>query len=204
MTRNTSTNRKRLRSLAFGVLLIFGIAGCTAFGVVATNDPYEKMAQANRMEDRGRIAVAQRLMRESIEIFEQSGDQLALAEAYRRYAFSVRVNGEDTITRYGGAGSAVPTNKDGRQDKSIAYFEKSLSIFEAHGKHDMAANLHYNIAGSHQFAGRPSEACIELDKSLESHRKAMQANPTGVVDLPSGVATFTEFIDRARAESGCQ
>jgi len=188
----------------FKLLLLLAVSGCSAAGIIETSDPYKKLAQAGHLEQAGRVSVARRHIFEAIEIFQQQGDDRGLAEAYRRYAFLVRVNGVDVITRLAPPDpSQTPTNEDGRMDISIEYFEKSLAIAEANDQQGLIANLHYNIGGSHYFAGRLAEACLSFDRSLASYRKSVEIKPDLVVDIPPGVKDFPELIDRAKQKAEC-
>lgn len=144
--------------------------------------------------------MARRHILEAIEIFEQRGDDLGLAEAYRSYGFLVRVNGEDVILRHA---PSDPTNEDGRLDTSIEYFRKSMTLAEANDQHGLVTNLHYNIAVNHYYAGRVDEACLSFDRSLATYWKSVEIKPDVVVDLPAGVKDYPELIDRAKQQAEC-
>lgn len=190
------------RGLGFSILLLLVLSGCSAIGVVATADPYKKLAQAEQLKQAGRIGVARRLILEAEEIFEQQGNSMGLAEVYRSYGFLIRMYEEDVITDLDVSGtSRAPENDDSddkRMDKSIEYFQKSLAIVKENKRYDKAANLHYSIGVSHHFAGRLDEACLAFDTSLEAHRKSNRINPGQDVVLPSGVESFAELIDLGR------
>ena len=192
------------RPFAFAVLLLLALSACAAPGVVETDDPYRKLAQARQVEDLGRLAVAKRLIFEAMGIFEERRDDLGLAEAYRQYGFFVRVNGEEAVIRLDSASpDPAPTNEDGRMDKSIEYFRKALGIVEAQGDLGLVTNLHYHIGVSHHYAGRSRAACRSLDESLSSYRKSKEVRPDLAVDLPEFVKDYPELIDRAKAEFKC-
>lgn len=193
------------RSLSFAVLLLLALAGCAAMGVVETSDPYRKLAQAERLMGAGRIGVARRLILESMEMFERQGNPDGLAEAYRSYGFLLRQYGDDVVLDLDVSRSArEASNDDGRIDKSIAYFQKSLAIAKDKGWHDKMANLHYNIAVNHHFAGRLDQACLAFSASLEAYQDAQRTHPGRAVELPDGVASFAALIDRAKKEIGCR
>ena len=190
------------RPFTSAVLLLLAVSACAAPGVVETDDPYRKLAQARQLEDSGRLAVAKRLIFEAMEIFEERRDDLGLAEAYRQYGFFVRVNGEEAVIRLDSA-TPDPTNEDGRMDKSIEYFRKAFGIVEAQGDLGLVTNLHYHIGVSHHYAGRSGAACKSLDESLSTYRKSKEIRPDLTVDLPEFVKDYPELIDRAKAEFKC-
>ena len=193
-----------VRAYGLNILLVLAVSGCSAAGVPATKDPYRKLAQAEQLEQAGRIDAARRHIFEAIEIFEQQGDDRGLAQAYRYYAFFVRMNGEDVVLRLAPRDpNETPTNEDGRMDISIEYFQKSLAIAEANEQQGLISNLHYNIGGSHYFAGRLGEACLSFERSLVSYRKSVEIKPDLVVNVPSGVKDFPELIDRAKQKAEC-
>ena len=186
------------------LVVISMLWGCTAAGVLETDDPYKKLAQAEEAERTGRIAISQRLLLEAIEIFEKGDDYPGLAEAYRRYGFLLRIYGEETvIDRDPSSRSLETTNEDGRQDKAIAYFEYSLRVSETHGLYGLVTNLHYVIGQTQFFAGRQKEACLSFDASLAAYRTAAEKFPDREVELPSGFSSYQEFIAVSKEEIGC-
>lgn len=192
----------RYRKLFACAVLLLSLAACAAAGVPETNDPYKKLAQSDQMERSGRIAIAQRLLLQSIEIFEQGQDTSGLAEAYRRYGFYLRTYGVETVLKLDPSAAAEPTNEDGRMDKAIVFFQKSLMLAEANGAWDLASNLQYNIGVSHYHAGRRIEACRAFDESLSLHERADQAN-AAAVDLPAGFSSYAELIAFVKEDNQC-
>ena len=193
-----------VRAHGLNILIILAVSGCSAAGVPETSDPYGKLAQAEQLEQAGRIDAARRHIFQAIEIFEREGDDRGLAQAYRSYAYLVRVNGVDTVLRFAPPDpSQTPTNADGRMDISIEYFQKSLAIAEAYGQQGLVTNLHYNIGVSHYYAGRLNEACLSFDRSLASYRKSVEIKPDLVVNIPPGVKDFPELIGRAKNGAEC-
>ena len=194
----------RISDLLGCVVLLSILTGCSAMGVVATNDPYKKLGQAEQMKRSGRIAIAQRLLLQAIEIFESGEDYPGLAEAYRRYGFHLRVYGEETVYDLDPSRrSFEPTNEDGRMDKAIGYFQKSLEVAEEHDLYDLVTNLHYVIGMTHHYAERPKEGCQAFDRSQAAYERAAKIHPDKEVDLPAGVGSFSELIDRVKRDQKC-
>lgn len=88
-------------------------------------------------------------------------------------------------------------------DQAIDYVERALAIAERHEQLDLAANLQFNIGGTHHFAGRTAEACAAFDRSLEAGQRAQRKQPERGMNLPPGVGSFEEMIAGAKAEAGC-
>jgi len=67
------------RCLAVGFSLV--LVGCAGVGVVETSDPYVKLSDASSLfDEQDRPLIAERLIREAIEVCENKSDQLCLAE----------------------------------------------------------------------------------------------------------------------------
>jgi tetratricopeptide (TPR) repeat protein len=82
------------RSIPLAFLVSAGLMACTAVGVVATDDPYTKLAQAEvLLTEQGRVAQARRHLDEAIITFEQRNDRRGLAQAYRQYGLVARAGG---------------------------------------------------------------------------------------------------------------
>ena len=64
------------------------LSGCAGVGVVSTSDPRTKLSDARYLySHEGRPLIAERLIQEAIGIFQQTGDDVGLGEAYFDYAY---------------------------------------------------------------------------------------------------------------------
>ncbi len=73
------------------ILLAILVAGCAAMGVPYTTDPKKKLSYAVMLYDeQQRPLPAERLIRESIDIFKSENNEKGLAQAYRVYGFFFR------------------------------------------------------------------------------------------------------------------
>ena len=66
----------------FKLMMLLFLSGCSAFGVVATNDPKEKINQAYYLLDSGRPLPAKKLFEEVIKIGEEKKDMGLVARGF--------------------------------------------------------------------------------------------------------------------------
>jgi tetratricopeptide (TPR) repeat protein len=164
----------RLSSLALAVfasLLI--VAGCASIGVPATSDPAMKLRHAVDLFDKqDRPALAERLIREAIDIYSTPTDQLGLAEAYRTYGLffrSASVSGKwSNFYRSNGFLDRTAC-WDCRYAKSIEYFEKARTIDTDQQRFDGLTNVNLHMGFSDELMGN-SEAATTYEEFLAPHR----------------------------------
>src|SRR5436190_669032 len=111
---------------------VVSLAGCAGVGVVATDDPAAKLHDAAYLYSKaGRPLIAERLIRQAIDLYEKNNDQLGLAEAYRQYGLfflSPSIQKWNKVYRDSGFLDKSATF-DTRYAKSIEYFEKAAAIY---------------------------------------------------------------------------
>ncbi|TDK66379.1 tetratricopeptide repeat protein [Sapientia aquatica] len=170
------------------------LVGCSAFGVIETNDPGQKLAQARQLFSiLDRPLPAERLIRESIDIYTANNDNAGLAEAYRYYAFFFK---SPSVTHwehvYAPNGFLDKSAKfDGRYEMSIKYFDLSLAEWNRIGRHDWDANIELNKASAYLQMNQNENACRSYSLSLLADQ---QYHINGRIDLPNGYGTSNEYI----------
>jgi tetratricopeptide (TPR) repeat protein len=189
----------------FGLVVV--LAGCAGVGVVATSDPAAKLHDAGYLYDRAdRPLIAERLIREAIEIYEKNNDQLGLAEAYLEYGFFFRsrsIEGKwNTFYRENGF-LDKSASFDTRYAKSIEYFERARAIFSEYKRFDVLTNVNHNMGFTYELMGNSKAACAAFERALESNRENLRQNPTAKVNLPPGVATYEDYLAPHRKRAGC-
>jgi tetratricopeptide (TPR) repeat protein len=193
-----------MKAAVLGLALL--LSGCTAMGVPETDDPAEKLRQANSLYDQqGRPFPAEKLIQEAIEIYQARGDDLGLAEAYRQYGFFFR---SETVGNnaalYASQGFLDPTaTVENRYQKSAEYFGRAGQLFEAAGQFDSLSNTQLNEGFTYHFMNQTKLACAAFDRSLESQRRAERTQSGGAPSLPQGFTSFDSYIEAVRQEAGC-
>lgn len=187
-----------------GVLLAAGVlSGCAGVGVAETNDPYQKLSQAEYLySEAGRASLARRLLDDAIVIFREKNDTAGLAETHRQYGFLARMGGGALdIIRIDPRSDAPPSAQD--LELSDRHFARSVALFAEQNRPDMVSNLYMNLATNSYFRGDRQQTCAYLDRSLEANRRAEIEQPARPMSLPSGVRTFADLIGRMKSDAGC-
>lgn len=195
-----------LRLLCVGTTIT--LVGCAGVGVVASSDPRVKLSDATYLFDQqDRPLIAERLIREAIEICEGTADQACLAEAYRTYGFFFRSPSIDGKwnKQYRGHGfldkSAI---FDSRYAKSIEYFNKAREIYVRLGRFDKLTNVNLNMGFTYALMGEPKLACRAFDESAANNRENMRRNPNANVAVPKGFSSFEEYLAPQKKRVGCE
>lgn len=195
------------RPSLFKLCLLFGLlSGCAAYGVPATSDPWQKLKYAVDLFDhRGRPLPAERLIREAVTIFHERNDEMSLAHAYRTYGFFFRSQSIDRWQHhYKTNGFIEPgATYDTRYDKSIEYFGKAATIFQAHQDDGWLSNVYFNMGLTYVAAKRSDRACEAIAKASDSHKRYLAEHPGIVVDLPYGYHSFEEYLQSLREKIPC-
>ena len=195
------------------VALALLLGGCAAALVASTSDPWQKLDDAVVLfEQRGRPLPAEKLVRESIEIFETQKDPHGLANSYVTYGelLSSRVvASREKVYRRDGFYDRSLTF-DARLAKAEEYFRKALPLFDEaekrylkSGTYDRLSNAYFREANALLYLKQKPAACDSLVKAKEAARTNIARNPDARQNLPSGTKSFAEFIDRYRNSVGC-
>ena len=186
------------------VVLISMLAGCAAVGVVKSNDPATKLADAKVLIFKlDRPLPAERLIREAIEIYQKQGDVAGLAEAYRIYGFFFKSGAVDHwafIYRESGFLDKTATF-DTRYIKSVQYFNMSKAEWAKIGRHDNDSNLELHKALAYLLMKDTKRACKAYEASLAADREYA---PTGEVKLPPGFTSFADLIQHEKRRAHCE
>jgi tetratricopeptide (TPR) repeat protein len=193
--------------------VLFSICGCAGFGVVSTSDPRAKLSDARHLyNNQGRPLIAERLIQEAIEIFQQKGDDVGLGEAYFDYAYfflSPSIDKWEKVYREQGFRDKTATF-DNRFSKADEYFAKSASSFEKarqtladQTRFDTLANADRLRGFAYQRLKNSAKACAAFDDSLASYRKYMSSADKPQLNLPSGFTTYEDFVGSLKQKAGC-
>jgi tetratricopeptide (TPR) repeat protein len=176
-------------------------------GVVSTSDPAQKLQDAYYLlEHQDRPLIAERLIREALDLYARSKDELGIAEAYKYYGifFSSRALSGKWSTYYQSNGFLDKSVEyDKRFAKALEYLQKAASIYSAREQYDKLTNVNLNVAFANIGAGELQAACEAFIRSGESYRINIDRNPTVKPIVPKGYESFPEFLESARKRYGC-
>jgi tetratricopeptide (TPR) repeat protein len=196
-----------LRLVYIFAICAIALVGCAGVGVVGTSDPATKLNDAGDLFDRqDRPLIAERLIREAIDIYQSNKDQLGLAEAYRTYGFFFRSPSiEGKWSKYYRENGFLDRSAtfNSRYANSIEYFERARTIFAANNRFDALTNVDLNMGFTYVAMGNGAAACQAFEKSLESNRENLRQNPTAKPALPKGFPSYEAFVADRKKRYGC-
>lgn len=189
------------------VCVACALAGCAGIGVVESSDPKVKLSDATYLFDQSdRPLIAERLIREAIDICQSKSDEACLADAYRTYGFFFRspsIDGKwNKFYRENGFLDKSATFGY-RYAKSVEYFGKAHEIYSRLEQFDALTNVDLNMGFSYELMGERKLACRAFDQALASNRENLRRNPNAHVALPKGVASFEDYLSPHRRRAGC-
>lgn len=188
--------------------------GCAGVGVVETSDPDVKLSDAYELfTKQDRPIIAERLIRQAIDIFRQRDDARGLAHAHRQYAELLR---SSSVVR-----SEKFYRQNGFQDKSITfenriskseeylrqaleYYVRAERQFRGAERFDALTNVYYNMAWSNYMLNNREEACRFFDRSLEANAENLRRNPDAKVKVPSSYASYADTVAAAKSTVRCE
>lgn len=190
------------------------ITGCNGVGVVNTNNPQQKLEQADSLlYEQNRPLLAERLIFEAITEYRQTNNQFGLANALRDYGDLL---GSSAVAQAGvqflRAGFHDPdVTMQNNLDKSKYYFAQSIEHYNLagievsrNGELSKLMNIYFNIGGLSARLGNQSKSCAFLDKASNAYNDAVLQNPH--VKLPSpkqGYGSALDYIKSKQNSIGC-
>jgi|GEM_PF-1602817 len=181
----------------FAVLLL---CACEGVGIVATDDPDTKLAQADYLlNGAGRVMQARRVTEQAIEIFTQHNDKAGLARAYRQYAL---------VAEAGGLGSNPFIQRNPRHpltprpedlDLTDQYLKTAMDLALETKQLHLAANITFVQGNVQVLRGTPLQSCAFYDRALQRFREAEEQQPGHKLEGPPPA----EFLAQAKRQAGC-
>lgn len=191
------------------LILLISLTGCSAVGIVETNDPHRKIEQAiYLLNTENRPIPADKLLAQSINIFKQKNDQMGLVRAYRARGHfllsnSVKNNSKFFINN----GFFIDGNiYEKREEKAIEYFLKVRSILEEDSRSLYSAKTQINMTLTEMYSkyfNNSTHICKHLKEAIFYHSK-FQENSYGENVAPlSGYSKFIDFESKYNMEYQC-
>jgi len=187
------------RSLVLVALALL-ILGCSTAGVMETNDPKVKMAQANELLKLNRPLAAEKMLHQALSIFQSQSNKEGEVEVNRRLGlFYSSPQYHGYADYYKKHNEYDPTNK-----KALEYFEKSKAQAEQIKNYYTASNASFLIAMVHRQWNDKETTCQHLTNAIELNKKGVIKEPNKDIGLPSQYSSYEEFIRKGyMADIGC-
>lgn len=199
------TFNRRSTTLLRSVVFLGFLTACDAVGVPATNDPSEKLNYARLLLRDGRPLPAERLIGESIEMYESRGEHSGLATAQYAYAWFLAGDAVEKLEgwyRDNGFRDS-PVDFDSRRQEAVRYFRLAATGFTQTGNFADAANAYFDLGIVEARNGDREPACRAFTESLKSFYTYLRWAPAPEFRVPKGTSSYEEYVITPAAASGC-
>jgi hypothetical protein len=199
-----------IRSMS-AVAAALALAGCAATGYPPTfGDPQAKLQYAWQLMQSDRPLPAQRLILEAIDSCTQSGNEVALAEAYCVYADFLAWGSESQGQHYATKGF-LPINGasiawDDRFNKAVEYYKSSTVTLEKAKKNLSLIHCYLGMAVTYREVDppQPEKSCAAFQSGLAAYRRLMIEKPETKLSKPEGFDSYEEFLQFSMKQTGCE
>ena len=189
--------------LVIGMMMILG--GCAGFGR-STENPAQKIQWADELISSKEDPIpAEKLIREAIDLYQKSNNQLGLAESYREYGIFFRSYAVTRSEKYYKEKGFLDTsaNINTRYQKALEYFTKAKDIFKEQNRFEDLSNMHVSIAKTLVMLNLNKAACDELKEGLDTHAAFTKANPEAKELRSEEMTNYVEYIGTLKTQIGC-
>ena len=191
-----------MRSLA--PLCFAGLTGCAAVGVIATDDPWQQLENAQAMIEQNRPGPPERFIEQALAECQKQGDSLCTAAAYREYGiFFLWATPEWHIydDRFGF--SDKEATYANRYEMAAKYFLMSEKLYAQSSKFDAVTNVALNLGFTYEAQKNRTAACQAFDASLQANKENLRLNPTAKIELPEKYGNYQNYISIRKQHAGC-
>ena len=191
-----------MRSLAS--LCFAGLTGCAAVGVIATDDPWQQLENAQAMIEQNRPRPAERFIEQALGECQTRGDSLCTAAAYREYGiFFLWATPEWHIYDERFGFSDKEATYANRYEMAAKYFLRSEKLYAQSSKFDAVTNVALNLGFAYEALQDRAAACQAYDASLRANMENVRLNPTAKIVLPEKYGTYENYISIQKQHAGC-
>jgi tetratricopeptide (TPR) repeat protein len=203
----------RIIFVGFVITTLLFLNGCAGVGALQTDDPLAKLNQADALStQQDRPLIAERLIFEAIDIYQQRGDSHGLGLAHRAYADLLRssaVTGKWAVHYQKNGFYDKVTTFDNRIEKSSEYYNKALGHFsnaesklKDENRFDALTNLYFNMAFTNTKLNQKNEACSLYDKTNAAYLENIRLNPSAR-PIGNSSGSVPELIQINKKQIGC-
>ena len=178
---------------------------CEAFLVPQTSDPAQKVNDAFYLIDVGRPIPAERLIRDSIDIYKKSNDEKGLSQAYFAYGYffcSKAVENWSKYYKFSGFHEDTASYEN-RLDVSSQFLTKAELIAVKYNDFKTLTGIHQVRAINYIASGKKNQACEEYAFSLETYRKYKSDNPEDKSWIDKKYKRYDEYLLAEMKSLGC-
>ena len=181
------------------------LSGCSATGVIYTNDPYEKVSNAEYLTSRHRTLPARKFLLEVMDEINSSEekDEKLVGYSYRALGFLLT---SSTYQGYRNDRDDYNTPYDGDKNKGMEFYEKASEIFVKNYLYYDAGNTAWMKHLVYIKLDKNSEACAQLDETIAYNKLGLKndiKNGTGVA-YTDGNSSFDDQLAKQKTKLNCK
>jgi tetratricopeptide (TPR) repeat protein len=196
----------------FALVTSLLLGGCAGTAVEPNADPLTKLNDAELLfRQQDQPVLAERLIRQAMDIYAQREDPHGLGNAYREYADLLRsdaVSGKwAAYYREHGFQDRSVTYQN-RMAKSAEYYNKGLGYYaraEARlrdeRKFGALTNVYFNMAMSYYQLQDKEKACAYFDRTIDAYKENIHSNPNAKPYSPTG--SVPGLVNSLKKKAGC-
>lgn len=193
-----------------GALLLLG--GCAGTGAVPHPDPLARLNEAESLfRQQDQPVLAEKLIREAIDIYARRGDAHGLGNGYREYADLLRSNAVAgkwaAYYREHGFQDRTVTYEN-RMAKSSEYYTKALRYYSRAEvrlrdakEFGALTNVYFNMAMSYYQLANKQKACEYFGRTIDAYKENMRRNPNASPYSPTG--SVPGLVASLEKQAGC-
>ena len=196
----------------FGLGVLVLLFGCAGTAVEPNGDPLTKLNDAELLfRQQDQPVLAEKLIREAMDIYARRDDAPGLGNAYREYADLLRSDAfsEKWANYYREHGFQDRTvTLDNRMAKSSEYYTKALGFYaraEAQLRDEKnfgpLTNVYFNMAMSYHQLQQNKKACEYFDRTIDAYNENLRLNPAANPYSPTG--SVPGLVDSLKKRAGC-
>ena len=196
---------RMLRMLVLACVVAF-IMGCSAALVPYTSDPKQKIEYAYWLfGEKYRAIPAEKLLHESMIIYQKNGDTKGLAEANKAYAIFLRSYAvekyRDRFLEKGFLKKDVTF--ENRFTKSIEYLKKAEDYYMRVGEYDALTNVYLHMGFTYMASNNQINGCSLFRKSIEANKVFIKNHPNAKV-VSDGYGSYDDYMDNIMKKAECK
>ncbi|MGA7983847.1 MAG: hypothetical protein WCA01_01575 [Burkholderiales bacterium] len=209
--RTAHTDMRKISSwFALGAFLLLG--ACAGTGVESTADPLTKLNDAELLySQQDQPPLAEKLIRDAIDIYAQRDDAHGLGNAYREYADLLRSNSVSGrwASYYREHGFRDPTvTYANRMAKSSEYYTRALGYYARAEvqlrdaeKFGALTNVYFNMATTYFQLKDKDKACEYFDRTVDAYNENLRRHPSAKPYSPTG--SVPGLVSSLKKQAGC-
>ena len=188
---------------------VISLAGCSAVGIVETNDPHEKIEQAMYLLNTEKRPIpADKLLAQAINTFEQQHDQMGLVRAYRARGHFLLTDSVKNNSKFFINNGFFIDGKiyDKREEIAIEYFLKVHAILDNDPRPLYSAKTQINMTLTEmysKYSNTPKNVCKYLKEATFYHSKFQEESQDENVAPLSGYDRFIDFESKYTTQYQC-